>query len=117
MSATPHHDRATDNPLNEEFISEPITPAPGTADTRAMGRGEPGLPKRFTWRDSEYIVVETLGAWKTSSREGGVGELYLRRHWYKVQTDRGDRLTLYCERQSRNRARPKARWFIYSREI
>ena len=117
MSDTPHHNRPTDDQTDEEFISEPITPAPGSADTRAMARGEPGLPDRFTWRDLEYRVVETLSVWKTSSREGGVGELYLRRHWYKVLTDRGDRLTLYCERQTRNRARPKARWFIYSRQI
>lgn len=117
MSASPHHDRPAADSTDEEFISEAITPAPGTADVRAMGRGEPGLPRRFTWRDHEYAVVETLMTWKTSAREGGVGELYLRRHWYKVLTACGDRMTLYCERQARSRARRKVRWFIYSRQI
>jgi hypothetical protein len=117
MTTTPDHDRHTTDSSNEEFISEPIIPAPGTADTRAMGRGEPGLPKRFTWRDEDYAVVETLASWKSSAREGGVGELYLRRHWYKIRTDGGERMTLYCERQARSRARRKMRWFLYSREI
>lgn len=98
----------------EEFVSEPIKPAPGTADAAAMGRGEPGLPSRFTWREREYVITAVLKAWKTSSPEGGTGRLYLRRHWYTVQTDVGPQMTLYCERQSRNRRHPKARWWVYS---
>jgi len=99
---------------SEEFVSEPITPSPGTADATAMGRGEPGLPSRFTWREREYVITAVLKAWKTSSPEGGTGRLYLRRHWYTVQTDVGPQMTLYCERQTRNQRRPKARWWVYS---
>jgi len=99
----------------DEFISEPITPAPGTGDVRAMARGEPGLPARFTWREREYTIVNVLEAWKSSSREGGTGELYLRRHFYTVETDTGERMTLYCERQARNPRKPKARWYLYTR--
>jgi hypothetical protein len=98
----------------EEFVSEPITPAPGTGDITAMARGEPGLPSRFRWRDREYAVTAVLKAWKSSSREGGTGRLYLRKHWYLVETDAGLRMTLYCDRQTRNRGNPKARWWIYS---
>lgn len=98
----------------DEFISEPITPARRTGDVRAMARGEPGLPTRFMWRDTEYAVDEILKAWKSSSREGGTGELYLRRHWYTVRTDAGCEMTIYCERQARNRKAPKARWWLYS---
>ena len=98
----------------EEFVSEPVTPAAGTADISAMGRGEPGLPSRLTWREREYVITGVLKAWKSSSREGGTGRLYLRRHWYLVATDAGPRMTLYCERQTRDRRHPKARWWLYS---
>jgi hypothetical protein len=98
----------------EEFVSEPVTPAAGTGDIAAMGRGEPGLPSGFTWHGREYVITAVLKAWKSSSREGGTGRLYLRKHWYLVETDAGSRMTLYCDRQTRNRRNPKARWWIYS---
>ncbi len=104
----------TTNPGAEEFVSEPITPASGTGDITAMARGEPGLPSRFRWRDREYGITAVLKAWKSSSREGGTGRLYLRKHWYLVETDAGLRMTLYCDRQTRNRRNPKARWWLYS---
>ena len=98
----------------DEFVSEPIVPAPGTADVRAMGRGEPGLPARFTWRDEEYAVERVIKAWKSSTCEGGTGELYVRRHWYTIRTDAGCEMTIYCERQARDRKKPKSRWWLYS---
>jgi len=98
----------------EQFVSEPVRPVPGTSDLRAMGRGEPGLPARFVWRDRQYAVAAVLKTWKTSSREGGTGRLYLRRHWYTVTTQTGERMTLYCERQARDRKHPKSRWWLYT---
>jgi len=98
----------------DQFISEPIRPVPGASDSRAMGRGEPGLPSRFVWRDQEYAVAAVVKAWKTSSREGGTGRLYLRRHWYTVKTQTGETMTLYCERQARDRKHPKSRWWLYT---
>jgi len=110
-----YHLTMNDEPLKEEqFISEPVSPVPGTYDLGAMGRGEPGLPARFLWRDREYEVVSVLKAWKTSSPEGGTGRLYLRRHWYTVKTRTGERMTLYCERQTRNRKHPTSRWWLFS---
>lgn len=76
-----------------------------------MGRGEPGLPKQFTWRGRRYAVAAVLGNWRTSQREGGRANagLYLRRHWYRIATDSGDVMTASCERQTRSRKRPKPR--------
>ena len=71
--------------MAERFISEPIVPTPGTFDVRAMTRGEPGLPARFTWRGDEYEVADVLTVWTTSTPEGGSGEVYLRRHWWEIQ--------------------------------
>ena len=95
-----------------DFVSEPIVPDPGTADASAMSRGEPGLPRSFTWRDNHCTIARLISKWKTSTRERG--DLYLRRHWYEIETTGGLRMTLYCERQTKNRKNPKARWWLYT---
>lgn len=98
---------------DEQFISEPITPAPGTFDRRGMARGEPGLPARFTWRGDEYTIADVLETWVTSGKEKGGDEIYLRRHWWQIRTTDGSVMKLYCERQKQRRD-TKQRWFIYS---
>jgi hypothetical protein len=102
-----------------ELISEPIAPHPGTFDTSRMARGEPGLPTGFTWRDDPVEVVERLGAWKQSSREGARagGDLYLRRHYYRLRMSDGCIWTVYFVRQTPRSGSPKTRWFLYTREI
>lgn len=100
---------------SEEFVSEEMTPVVGTADAGAMARGEPGLPGRFTWRDTQYSLVGVMETWKTSSPcSHGGGEVYLRRHWYRILTDPPAIMTVYCQRQAKNPRRPKARWWIYT---
>jgi hypothetical protein len=93
-----------------EFISEPIHPMPGSFDAGAMSRGEPGLLASFTWRGEIYQVTQVLEQWITTSPEGGHGEVYLRRHWWRITTDRGVTMKLYCERQ----AKGKQRWYVYT---
>ena len=70
------------------------------------------MPKRFSWRNQNFEVAELLRTWKTSTRERG--ELYLRRHWFEILTRDGPRMTLYCERQTKNAKKPKQRWWVYS---
>ena len=102
---------------NEQFVSEEMTPVAGTGDASAMARGEVGLPSRFTWRDTEYGLVWVMESWKTSSPcSHGGGEMYLRRHWYRILTDPPAIMTVYCQRQTKNPKRPKARWWIYTIE-
>lgn len=98
----------------EEFISEPIEPRPGSFDATAMGRGEPGLPHTFTWRDEPYTVARLISTWKTSGKERGGTEIYLRRHWFEIDTTAGQRMTLYCDRQAKNPRKPKERWWLFS---
>src|SRR5262245_45726183 len=102
--------------VQDQFISEPLTPVPGAAYAAAMSRGEPGLPRMFTWRKQRHAVTAVLRSWKSSGREGGkaTGEMYLRRHWHEIVTDTGLQMTVYCDRQARNRSRPKARWWVYT---
>lgn len=103
--------------MSEEFISEPIKPVSGTFDTAGMTRGEPGLPERFIWKDTEYEVAEVLETWKeTGPCKNGSPELYLRKHWYKIRTADGLLMTLYFERQARSKGSSKARWWLYTIE-
>jgi len=97
---------------HEEFVSEQIVPMVGTFDASAMSRGEPGLPGGFTWRNTRYAVGRLMSKWKTSSLERG--ELYLRRHWFRIETTTGEHMTLYCQRQTKNPKKPQARWWVYS---
>ena len=90
-------------------------PVPGTALAADMARGEPGLPARFLWRGGEYRVVAVAKRWKTSGPcHHGSGEMYLRRHWYRIVTDPPAEMTVYCERQARTRRQAKSRWFVYT---
>jgi len=43
--------------MGEEFVSEAIEPITSSFDTARMAAGEPGLPKRFIWRDREYEIA------------------------------------------------------------
>jgi len=52
--------------MKEEFVSEAIRPVVGSSDVQGMARGEPGLPRRFVWRDKEYAVDELLETWAGS---------------------------------------------------
>lgn len=101
--------------MSEEFVSECIIPAGGAFDAVGMTRGEPGLPARFVWREQEYTVADVVEAWKESGpcRSGG-GEMYLRKHWFKIRTDKGIEMTLYFERQPRTKRQSKKRWWLYT---
>lgn len=101
--------------MKEEFISEPIKPVEGTFDAAGMARGEPGLPHRFIWRDKEYTVAEVLEKWKESGpcKTGG-GEIYLRKHWFRLRCTDGLEMTLYFERQPRAKSQNKNRWWLYT---
>lgn len=99
-----------------ELISEPITPHPGTFDATRMGRGEPGLPTGFCWRGVSYDIEEELAAWKESSREGARagGDLYLRRHSFKLRMSDGSTWSVYFLRQTPRTGNPRNRWFLYT---
>lgn len=100
----------------DTFISEPVTPKPGTFDTTMMAAGMPGLPHQFSWRNIEYAVDAVIETWKTvgACRSGG-DEKYVRRHWYKIKATTGEVMTLYCDRQSpRGKNRLKNRWVLYT---
>jgi len=101
-----------------EFISEPISPEPGTADAAAMARGVPGLPAAFTWRDRRYVVQQLLESWKRSEAYNHMpgGERYYRRQYYRVLVDSGDIMTIYAVRHLKSGESNSQRWRLYTVE-
>jgi hypothetical protein len=100
--------------MKEDFIGEQIKPIKGTFDTHAMAKGEPGLPKRFIWRDKEYEVQTLLEKWKEASGRKKGGEIYVRKHWYRVETTNGYIMKIYFERKAKSKTQWKTRWWLYS---
>ena len=101
------------------FVSEHITPEPGSFDPKLMSTGLAALPGAFTWRGRRYEVVECLEHHKQSGAEGHTagGERYLRRQVFTVELDTGQRATLYIERQARGGGgAARQRWFLYTIE-
>jgi phosphoribosylglycinamide formyltransferase-1 len=97
------------------FISEAIQPELGTFDTGRMSTGEPGLPRRFTWRGRRFEVDSVLRAWKEAGPcHHGSGERYVRRHWYEVRLTTGAVARLYFERQARAKTEKCRRWWLFS---
>lgn len=97
------------------FVSESITPDPGSLDPAIMARGEPALPRRFTWRKQRFEVREVLETWKDyGDCRHGSGERYLRKHWFHVRTDDGTEMRIYFLRQPGTGKSAKSRWWIHS---
>lgn len=98
------------------FVSEAITPVAESMTLGGLARGEPGLPGRFIWRGREYAVVAVRQAWKDYRPEGHSpgAELYLRKHWYRLEMATGEEMTVYCDRAARNPKKPTQRWWLHT---
>jgi hypothetical protein len=93
-------------------VLEPIVPEPGTFAAQTMARGEPGVPARFSWRGTTYVVVEVLDSQRELGRcYAGANETYVRRHVSKVRVASGEVMTLSAARGS---SRGPHRWILRS---
>ena len=91
-------------------VLEPIVPEPGTFSSQTMSRGEPGVPARFTWRGTTYVVVEVLDSRRELGRcYAGANETYVRRHVSRVRVESGEVMTLSAARGS---SRGPNRWML-----
>lgn len=96
------------------FISESIKPVIATIDTAPMATGAPGLPREFTWRGKPLHVAAVLRTWKeTSPCTHGGSEVYVRKHWFEIQTPTNQTARIYFERKAKSRNITK-RWWLYS---
>jgi hypothetical protein len=95
------------------FVSEEITPVPGALEIGGMAVGEPGFPRRFRWGDREIGVEEILDRWKTTGEDRG--DVYVRRHWFRIRTADGETMRIYFRRQAPRPGRPaRGRWWLYA---
>lgn len=100
------------SPRCRRFVSEAITPVDASFATSSMAAGEPGLPLRFRWRDTDYEVARVLATWKTTGGcRSGSGEQYVRKHWFSLETTDGTQMEIYFDRQARSR-HSKKRWWL-----
>ncbi|MHC5012728.1 MAG: DUF6504 family protein [Planctomycetota bacterium] len=94
------------------MVLEPVAPDASSYDTKAMARGEPGLPHRFLWRETRYEVASVPKTWKVlSPGTFGGRDRYVRRHYYEVATTCGSELRLYADRGLRPGGQ---RWWLHS---
>jgi len=97
----------------EEFVGERIEPLGESMRVSDMVRGQPGVPMRFRWRGREYAVAAVLESWKsTGPCRSGSPEQYVREHWYRVRTEEGSEMRLYCDRSKRPGSRRE--WRLYT---
>jgi phosphoribosylglycinamide formyltransferase-1 len=100
--------------MTEQFVGEAIQPVAETFDPRGMSAGGPGLPQQFRWRRKTVQVARMLRSWReTGPCHHGSGESYVRKHWFQIETNSGDTMVIYFERQARSRS-GKNRWWLYS---
>ena len=93
------------------FVSERIAPESGSADLNAMARGEPGVPRAFTWRGSRFEVARVLATERDMGEDRG--DVYVRRHYFDLETTDLLRMRLYFERNPKDRTKRKA-WWLYT---
>ena len=75
--------------------------------------GEPCLPAAFKWKGRTITISTVMEKWKqTGDCHHGSGEHYVRKHWYRVRSEDGSEMKLYCERQPRGRG--SSRWRLYT---
>ncbi len=101
--------------MKERFISECIRPVEGTFMSADVPIGEPALPGKFLWRDTEYEVADVLEKWReTSPCKSGAKENYARKHWFRFTTKCGCEMKVYFERQPRSKSQAKSRWWLFT---
>ena len=100
--------------MPDQFVSEEIRPILETVDTTRMAAGGPGLPRQFTWRSRTVTVERVLKSWtETGPCRHGSQEVYVRKHWFDVETDAGEVMRIYFERQPRSGSL-KHRWWLFT---
>jgi hypothetical protein len=101
--------------MADTFVGEDIQPVPGTADTAMMARGQPGVPRRFHWREREYVVKRVADeARRMGECSHGSDEQYVRKHVYTVETECGRVMKLSCDRSPRPGSKGAIRWRLVS---
>ena len=99
---------------DEKLVSEAVTPVEGSFNAAAMASGEPGVPMAFSWRGANYRVARVLDSWKNlRGCRNGSGEQYINKHFFRVETETGEIMTLYRTRSGSKRDN----WILYTIKV
>jgi transposase len=91
------------------FVSEALVPGDDFIDSAALSAGEPPLPRRFRWQNTELEIASVVRTWRSTNTDRG--DVYLARHWFEVKTT-GERIAvIYFDRKAK---RGGARWWLYT---
>jgi hypothetical protein len=90
------------------FVGKPLVPA-GDGFLTAAGGHEPPVPRVFLWENQTLVIVTILRSWRSTKTDRG--DAYLKRHWFELETEDGQRAEVYYDRQTR---RGQAQWWLYA---
>jgi hypothetical protein len=91
-----------------KFVGQSIAAAGDGFITPASG-SEPPVPRAFRWKGRTFDVSAVLRSWRTTRTDRG--DVYLKRHWFELETTSGEKLEVYFDREARRGA---PRWWLYS---
>jgi hypothetical protein len=83
-------------PAGEGFL----TPANGN---------EPPVPRAFNWNGRILVITAIVRCWRSTKTDRG--DVYLKRHWFELQTACERTIRVYYDREIRRGASP---WWLYS---
>ena len=91
-------------------VLEAIAPHAGSFDAGAMATAGPGVPRKFDWRGTTYVVAEVLGEWReTGNYSAAPRDNYVRRHGFRVRVESGEVMVLTAARGAAGR---DSRWML-----
>ncbi|MEI8341282.1 MAG: DUF6504 family protein [Verrucomicrobiota bacterium] len=101
--------------MSVQLVSESIEPVMQGGSAGDVIPGAPVMPAKFLWRGTEHVVGVVIETWKeTGACTHGSGERYVRKHWFRIRTTRGDEMKIYFERKPRSGREVKKRWWLYT---
>ncbi len=65
----------------------------------AAGGGEPPVPRAFLWGDRRLCVGAIVRSWRSTKSDRG--DAYLKRHWFELTIESGERIEVYYDREAR----------------
>lgn len=90
------------------FVGRPLEPD-GDALLAPSANGEPPLPAAFRWDEGTIAVIAIRRSWRSTKSDRG--DVYLKRHWFEIETSEGSLAQIYFDREAR---RGQAHWWLYA---
>lgn len=91
-----------------KLVSCPIVAGGEGFVTPTSGAGPP-VPSTLIWGDRTLRITAVVRTWRSTKTDRG--DVYLKRHWFELETADGERLEVYYDREARRGA---SRWWLYT---